>query len=65
MVVSPRCRSLASLREALSMSGRKLPLRNHEGEIRGGFRSVYNVRPEYYQELFDRGLLTKPPQTAA
>jgi ubiquinone/menaquinone biosynthesis C-methylase UbiE len=51
--------------EALSMSGRKLPLRNHEGEIRGGFRSVYNVRPEYYQQLFDRGLLAKPPQAAA
>jgi SAM-dependent methyltransferase len=45
--------------EVLSMSGRKLPLRNRHGEVRGGFRSVYNVRPEHYAQLFERGLLSR------
>jgi hypothetical protein len=29
--------------DELSMSGRKLPLRNRRGEVRGGFRTVYDV----------------------
>lgn len=44
--------------EKLSMPGRKLPLRNRNGEIKGGFRSVYDIRGQYYDALFDRGLLT-------
>ena len=43
--------------EKLSMPGRKLPLRNRKGEIKGGFRSVYDMRGQYYYALFDRGLL--------
>ncbi|WP_292994609.1 class I SAM-dependent methyltransferase [Nitrosomonas sp.] len=42
----------------LSMPGRKLPLRNRTGVIKGGFRSVYEVRGEHYDNLFERGLLT-------
>ncbi len=42
----------------LSMSGRRLPLRNRAGEIKGGFRSVYEVRGEHYDNLFKRELLT-------
>jgi len=45
--------------EELSMSGRKLPLRNSKGEVRGGFRSVYDVRPELYDDLFKKGLLSQ------
>ncbi len=45
--------------EELSMSGRKLPLRNSKGEVRGGFRSVYDVRPERYDDLFKKGLLSR------
>jgi SAM-dependent methyltransferase len=37
--------------DELSMSGRKLPLRNAKGEIRGGFRSVYDVRTDVYERL--------------
>jgi len=44
--------------EKLSMQGRKLPLRNRKGEIKGGFRSVYEVRGKYYDALFNRELLT-------
>lgn len=37
--------------EELSMPGRKVPLRNRHGEVRGGFRTVYDVRPEHYARL--------------
>lgn len=37
--------------DALSMRGRKVPLRNRHGEVRGGFRTVYDVRPEFYARL--------------
>ncbi len=42
----------------LSMSGRKLPLRNRSGEIKGGFRSVFEINTKNYDALFERGLLT-------
>jgi ubiquinone/menaquinone biosynthesis C-methylase UbiE len=45
--------------EELSISGRKLPLKNRHGEVRGGFRSVYDVRPEYYRALFEKRLLSR------
>lgn len=44
--------------EKLSMPGRKLPLRNRKGEIKGGFRSVYHIHGQYYDALFDRELLS-------
>lgn len=44
--------------EKLSMSGRKLPLRNRKGDIKGGFRTVYDIHGQYYDALFDRGLLS-------
>jgi len=43
--------------EQLSASGRSLPLRDRHGEIRGGYRTVYDVSPERYQELVDREIL--------
>jgi SAM-dependent methyltransferase len=35
----------------LSMNGRKVPLRSSRGEIRGGFRSVYDVKAPIYDRL--------------
>jgi SAM-dependent methyltransferase len=34
-----------------SMGARKVPLRNRNGEVRGGFRSVYDVRTPMYERL--------------
>lgn len=45
------------LNEQFSATGRSLPLRDRHGEVRGGYRSVYDVSPERYQELLDRGIL--------
>ena len=45
------------LNEQLSASGRSLPLRNRQGEVLGGFRSVYDVSSERYRELLDREIL--------
>jgi SAM-dependent methyltransferase len=46
-----------SLNEQLSATGRSLPLRNRRGEVLGGYRTVYDVSPDRYQELVDRGIL--------
>jgi SAM-dependent methyltransferase len=46
--------------DELSMSGRKLPLRNRKGEIRGGFRTVYDVRTPVYERLAGERLSTRP-----
>jgi len=32
-------------------------LRDRHGEVRGGYRTVYDVSPERYQELVDREIL--------
>jgi SAM-dependent methyltransferase len=45
------------LNEQLSASGKSLPLRNRQGEVLGGFRTVYDVSSERYQELLDREIL--------
>ncbi len=37
--------------EALSMNGRKVPLCNRHGEVRGGFRTVYEVGDAAYARL--------------
>jgi SAM-dependent methyltransferase len=37
--------------EALSMNGRKVPLRNRHGEVRGGFRAVYEVGDAAFARL--------------
>jgi SAM-dependent methyltransferase len=50
--------------EQLSASGRSLPLRNRHGEVRGGYRTVYDVSSERYQELLDRAIL-QPMSTGA
>jgi SAM-dependent methyltransferase len=47
--------------EQLSASGRSLPLRGRNGEVRGGYRTVYDVSPERYQELVGRGILQAMP----
>ncbi len=44
--------------DALSMKGRDLPLVTRKGKLRGGFRTVYNVRPTHYEELFRREILS-------
>jgi SAM-dependent methyltransferase len=45
------------LNEHYSATGRSLPLRDRYGAVRGGYRSVYDVSPERYRELYDRGIL--------
>jgi SAM-dependent methyltransferase len=49
------------LNEQLSDSGRRVPLRNRHGEVLGGYRTVYDVSPQRYQELVDRGVLRAMP----
>lgn len=46
--------------DELSMGGRKLPLRNRKGEIRGGFRTVYDVKTPVYERLAGERLSTRP-----
>jgi ubiquinone/menaquinone biosynthesis C-methylase UbiE len=43
----------------LSISMKTLPYRHGSGKPRGGVRSVYDVRPEIYRALFERGLLSR------
>ena len=43
----------------LSMNGREIPLLNRKGQVRGGQRSVYDVREPQYRALFEQGLLSK------
>jgi ubiquinone/menaquinone biosynthesis C-methylase UbiE len=47
-----------ALNDALTMPGRRVPLRNRKGEVRGGIRSVYDVTPDKYRALVDMGLLS-------
>ena len=47
--------------EQLSASGRSLPLRDRHGQVRGGYRTVYDVSPQHYQDLLDRGILRAIP----
>jgi len=41
-----------------TMTGRELPLRDIRGEVRSGFRTVYDVPADLYSTLFDQGLLS-------
>lgn len=43
----------------LSVSMKMLPYRHGSGMARGGVRSVYDVRPEIYRALFEKGLLSR------
>jgi SAM-dependent methyltransferase len=52
------------LNEQLSASGRSIPLRNRHGEVLGGYRTVYDVSSERFQELLDREIL-QPMSTGA
>ena len=47
--------------EQFSASGRSLPLRDRHGEVRGGYRTVYDVSSERYQDLLDRKILQALP----
>ena len=46
-----------ALNEDLTISGRKLPLLNRRGQVRGGIRSVYEVRPARREAMREAGLL--------
>ncbi len=50
------------LDEDLTMNGRKVPLRNHHGDVRGGVRSVYDVGADAYARL--AATLSGPAQVA-
>jgi hypothetical protein len=52
------------LNEQFSASGRSVPLRDRHGEVLGGYRTVYDVSSERYQELLDREIL-QPLSTGA
>jgi len=54
---SARVQLWLALNPELSRSMYELPYRHGSGETRGGFRSVYEVCPEYYQALFDQKIL--------
>lgn len=45
------------LNEQYSASGQSLPLRDRHGEVRGGYRTVYDVSSESYLDLLDRKIL--------
>jgi ubiquinone/menaquinone biosynthesis C-methylase UbiE len=49
-----------ALNDELTLPGRAVPLLNRKGEVRGGMRSVYDVRADNYRALFDKGLLSVP-----
>lgn len=44
--------------DRLSLAGRAVPLRNRKGEVKGGIRSVFNLRDDMYDALFERDILT-------
>ncbi len=50
------------LDEDLTMNGRKVPLRNRHGDVRGGVRSVYDVGADAYARL--AATLSGPAQVA-
>jgi len=45
--------------QELSISMKAMPYRHGSGKPRGGVRSVYDVRPEIYRALFEKGLLSR------
>jgi SAM-dependent methyltransferase len=45
--------------QELSISMKTMPYRHGSGKPRGGVRSVYDVRPEIYHALFEKGLLSR------
>lgn len=47
-----------TLNPKLSMPMEELPYHHGSGKVRGGFRSVYDIRPEFYRALFEQGRLT-------
>ncbi len=50
--------------EEFSAPARDLGYVNQDGKTTDGFRAVYDVRPERYAELFERGFLAGTPATA-
>jgi ubiquinone/menaquinone biosynthesis C-methylase UbiE len=48
-----------ALNQELTISMKALPYRHGAGNVRGGARSVYDVRPEMYRALFEKGLLSR------
>jgi SAM-dependent methyltransferase len=47
-----------AINDALTLPGRMVPLLNRKGEIRGGMRSVYDVRADHYSAMLDSGILS-------
>jgi len=45
--------------DELTVSMKTLPYQHGSGKIRGGSRTVYDVRPEMYRALFEKGLLSR------
>jgi len=56
---SARLRLQLALNPELSMPMEDLPYRHGSGKVRGGFRSVYDIRPEFYRALFEQGRLSR------
>ena len=44
--------------DELTLPGRAVPLINRKGELRGGIRTVYDVRTKNYRALLDNGLIS-------
>jgi len=54
-----RLRLQLEFNQKLGLPMEELPYLHGSGKVRGGFRSVYDVRPEIYRALFERGLLSR------
>jgi len=56
---SSQLRLQLTFNDILSLPMRELPYSQIGGKDRGGFRSVYDIRPEIYPALFEAGLLSR------
>jgi len=58
-IKSSQLRLQLTFNDILSLPMRELPYSRIGGKDRGGFRSVYDIRPEIYPALFEAGLLSR------
>lgn len=56
---SARLNLQLTLNAGLSVPMEELPYRHGSGKVRSGFRSVYDVSPEFYRALFEQGRLSR------
>ncbi len=56
---SARLNAELNFNDDLSIPMQELQFVDNEGNIRDGFRSVYDLQPELYRALFEKGLLSK------